>query len=117
MSKILQYLPELQDDEQLYVAQLLKPMTEEQAQQFARVYRERRRDPTWVLLATLLVFVGIGGVNRFYLDQVGMGLLYLLTGGLCVVGSIIDALNYKRLTFDYNRQQAEQAAALVRGSY
>ena len=115
MSKVLKYLPELKDQEQVYVAQLLTPMDDEDAQQFAHLYRSRRKDPVIVLALTLLVFVGIGGVNRFYLDQIGMGILYILTAGLCVIGSIIDAVNYKDLAFNYNRQQADEVAALIQG--
>lgn len=117
MSKIIRYMPELQDDEQLHVAQLMKPMTDEQAEQFARVYRQRRRDPTVTLLTTLLVFLGFGGINRFYLNQIGMGVLYLLTAGLCVVGSIVDLFRHKEMTNEYNRQQADDVAVLVRGAF
>lgn len=115
MSKVLKYLPELKDREQVYVAQLLTPMDEDGAQQFAHVYRSRRKDPMIVLLTTLLVGIGIGGVNRFYLDQIGMGILYLLTAGLCLVGAIIDAVNYKDLAFKYNKRQADEVSALVSG--
>lgn len=113
MSKVLQYLPELEDEEQLYVAQLLKGMTEKQAQQFAHVYLARRRDPMHILLLALAGFVGIAGAHRFYLEQIGMGILYLLTGGLCVIGTIIDLVNYKDLAFRYNRSKADEVAALV----
>lgn len=116
MAKIIQYLPELEGDEQIHVAQILKPMTEEQARQFASVYRQRRRDPMTVLLLTLVVFAGVGGVNRFYLDQIGMGILFILTGGLCLVGSIIDAVNYRSLAFEYNRKQADEVAGMIRGA-
>ncbi len=113
MSKILKYLPELKDEEQVYIAQVLTPMDDEKAQQFAHLYRSRRRDPMIVLLLTLLVFVGLGGINRFYLDQIGMGILFILTVGVCFVGSIIDAFNYKELTFEYNRRQADELVALM----
>jgi TM2 domain-containing membrane protein YozV len=113
MSKVLRYLPELEDDEQLYVAQLLKNMTEEQAQQFARVYLARRRDPVHILLLALAGFIGIAGAHRFYISEFGMGVLYLLTGGLCVIGTIVDLVNYKELTFRYNRRKADEVAALM----
>jgi TM2 domain-containing membrane protein YozV len=40
------------------------------------------------------------------IGQVGMGILYLLTGGLCFIGTIIDLVNYKKLTFEFNQQAA-----------
>jgi len=113
MSKVLRYLPEIEDDEQLYVAQLLKDMTDGQAQRFAHIYLARRRDPMHILLLALAGFVGIAGAHRFYLEEIGMGILYLLTGGLCVIGTIIDLINYKDLTFRYNRRKADEVAALV----
>jgi TM2 domain-containing membrane protein YozV len=117
MSKILRHLPELEGDEQVYVAQLLKPMTDEQAQQFAHVYRSRRKDETTILIMAAIGFAGVSGVQRFYLDQVGMGLLYLLTAGLCMIGTLLDMVRYKDLALRYNRQQADEVASMVEASY
>lgn len=117
MSKVIRYLPEITDDEQLHIAQLLTGMTEEQAEQFARVYRTRRKDPTVTLLTALLVFIGFGGINRFYLGQIGMGLLYFLTLGVCVIGSVVDMFNHKKLTARYNIEQAEEVAMMIRGAF
>ena len=114
MSRILRYLPELKGDEQIHVARLMKPMTDDEAEQFAHVYRQRRKDPTMTLLAGLIGFGFVAGVQRFYLDQVVMGLLYLLTAGFCFVGTVIDIVGYKRLTFQHNREQADDVATLVR---
>lgn len=117
MSKVIKYMPELQDDEQLTVAQIMKDMSEEQAEQFARVYRQRRKDETTVLLTTLLAFIGIAGVNRFYLGQVGMGIAYLLTAGFCLIGTIVDIFNYKSLTNGYNEKQALDVSLLIHGAF
>jgi TM2 domain-containing membrane protein YozV len=116
MSKVLKYLPELEGDEQVYVAQMLKQMSDPQAQQFANVYRARRREPTNVLLLTLLGFVAIAGAQRFYVDQIGMGLLYLFTGGFCFIGTILDCFRYQNLAFEFNRKKADEAAATVMSS-
>ena len=95
----------------------MKPMDDEEARQFAAVYRERRRDPVMVLLLVAVGLTIVGsGFQRFYLDQVGMGVLYLLTGGLCFVGTVYDAINYKSLTLRYNRRQADEVAAMVRST-
>jgi len=116
MSKVLKYLPELEGDEQIHVARLLKQMDDEEAIQFANIYRSRRRDPTTVLLMTLLGFVVIAGVQRFYVGQVGMGLLYLFTGGLCAIGTIVDLVKHKEIATRYNKEQANEAADLIFGA-
>lgn len=116
MANVMQFLPELEGDEMMIVAGFLKDLTDEQAGQFAYAYRSRRRDPQTILLLTLLGFVGIAGVQRFVLDQIGMGLLYLFTGGLCLIGTIVDLVNYKRLAVEYNHKHAHQLAAMVRGA-
>jgi TM2 domain-containing membrane protein YozV len=117
MSKVIKYLPELQDDEQLIVAQILTSMTEAQAEQFAHVYRERRKDDVMVLLLTLLAFVGLAGVNRFYLGQIGMGVAYLFTAGFCLIGTIVDLFNYKSLTSKYNQKQAIEVDQMIRAAF
>lgn len=117
MSKVIKYMPELQGDEQLTIARIMTEMTEEQAEQFSRVYRQRRKDETSVLLTTLLAFIGIAGVNRFYLGQVGMGLAYLFTAGFCLIGTIVDIFNYRSLTTAFNEKQALDVSMLIHGAF
>ena len=42
--------------------------------------------------AAICFFFGYLGVHRFMKGDVGMGILYLLTGGLCGIGVIIDLI-------------------------
>ncbi len=116
MAEVIHVMPELEDEESLFVAGLIKDMSDDQARTFAVAYRSQRRDPTNVLLFTLLGFVIIAGVQRFYLGQIGMGLLYLFTAGLCLVGTIIDLVNHKSLAFKYNQLKAQNVAIMIRGS-
>ncbi len=51
----------------------------------------RRKDKMTALL--LALFLGGLGIHRFYLDDTGMGILYILTGGLCGIGVIVDVIN------------------------
>jgi TM2 domain-containing membrane protein YozV len=48
------------------------------------------------------------------LGQIGMGLLYLFTAGLCFIGTIIDLVNYQRLAFEFNQQVANEVAVLIK---
>jgi len=99
------------------VASLFKDLSEEQAEQFSRIYRQRRKETNITLVTALLGFLTVAGVHRFYLGQIGMGLLYLFTGGLCAIGTIVDAFNYKRLTYQFNEKQAIDVLGLVRGAF
>jgi len=113
MANALTYLPELDDSELVYVNSLFANMTNDQAQQFAMVYRARRKDPQMILILTLIGFLGVAGINRIMLNQVGMGILYLLTAGLCFIGVIIDLVNYRKMTAEYNQNQAYLVAQLI----
>lgn len=117
MSKVIRYMPELKGEEQVQVAQWMKQMTDEQAQHFAHVYRQRRKDETVTLIMALAGFVSVAGIHRFYLGQVGMGLLYLFTGGLCLIGTIVDLFNYTSLTAKFNVKEVDEAARLVIGAF
>lgn len=116
MANILQLMPNLEGDEMVYIQGLIKDMPDNQAQQFANIYSSRRKDPQTIMLSTLLGFIVIAGVQRFILGQMGMGLLYLFTCGFCFIGTIIDLVNYKKLSFEFNSQAAQQVAVMVRAS-
>ncbi len=46
------------------------------------------KDPTTILLVS--IFVGGLGIDRFMLGDTGMGILKLLTGGVCGILTIVD---------------------------
>lgn len=114
MAKVIEFLPELQGEEMVYIQRLLNDMDDEKARTFASVYRARRKDPQIVLLTALVGFLGISGIHRFILGQVGMGILYLFTAGLCFIGTIVDLVNYQRLAFEANQQMAHEVMAMLR---
>ena len=108
MINILQFMPELSGMELHYVQRLTENYNEKQLIYFANIYRSRRKDPQLILLTTLLGFVAIAGIQRFLVGQIGMGILYVFTGGLCLIGTIVDAINYQDLAFNYNQQIANE---------
>lgn len=116
MASVLKFLPELQGQEMAYVQDLIKPMADDVAQLFANIYRTRRRDPQLILITTILGFFIIAGIQRFLVNQIGMGLLYLFTGGLCLIGTIVDLVNYQNLAFDYNRRIADEVSLMTQNS-
>lgn len=113
-TNIYQYLPEIQGRELILIQGLTKDYTDAQMMNFANIYRARRKDPQMILLTTLLGFVAVAGVQRFLIGQIGMGILYLFTGGLCLIGTIIDLINYQDLAFEFNQRVASESAMLVR---
>jgi len=114
VANIYQFLPDIDGAEFAYVSMLVNPLTDEQAQQFAMMYRARRKDPQMILILALLGFFGIAGIQRFVTGQIGFGLLYLFTLGLCYVGTIIDIVNYRTIAADHNMQQAFEVASIMR---
>jgi len=115
MANLFQFLPELQGRELMFVQGLTKEFTESQLMNFSNLYRTRRRDPQIILLTTLVGFIGFAGIQRFLINQIGMGILYLLTAGLCFIGTIIDLINYQDLAIEYNMRMANESAMLVKG--
>ena len=97
-------MPELQGEEMAFIQNITQELDDSQLQQFANVYRARRKDPQIILLTTLLGLVIVAGVQRFIIGQIGMGLLYLFTGGLCLIGTIVDLVNHKELAFNFNHK-------------
>ncbi|MEN9281203.1 MAG: hypothetical protein RL594_138 [Bacteroidota bacterium] len=114
MANVLQLIPDAESDELMYLHTLVEPMTDQQAGLFASIYRTRRKEPVMILLLTLVGFLGIGGIQRFVLGQIGMGVVYLLTWGFCFIGTIIDLINYRKLTSEYNLRQAYEVATMMR---
>lgn len=113
MSRVLQFIPEASGEEFMLLERLTEQMDGQQMQNFAMAYRSRRRDPNNVLLLSVLGLIVLAGMQRFYVGQIGMGILYLLTGGLCFVGTIIDIVNHKDLAREYNLKVAEEIVRMV----
>ena len=114
MNKIYYFFPDVEPDEAGFLSELLKDKTDDEIRNFILIYRARRRDPQLILFTCLLGFVVLAGVHRFLLNHIGMGILYLFTGGLCLIGTIVDLVNYKTLAFEYNRKIAIEVLAFYR---
>ena len=67
---------------------------------FALLSTVEMKDPTTLLLMS--IFLGSFGVDRFMLGETGMGVLKLLTGGLCGILSIIDWFTIQKKTKELN---------------
>jgi TM2 domain-containing membrane protein YozV len=104
----------MEAEEFMLLKQATKDMTEEQLKQFVMVYQSRRKDPQTILIVTLLGFAGFAGIQRFMVNQIGMGILYFFTAGLCMIGTIVDLINYKKLTLEFNQKMMFEAMQLYK---
>jgi TM2 domain-containing membrane protein YozV len=107
---IAHYLPELDEPERSFIERLTVGMSHENIQQFAAAYRQVRKDPQTLRLMAIIGIVAIPGLHRFWVGQIGIGSLYLLTWGLLLVGTVTDIVKYKDLALSYNRQAANRIA-------
>lgn len=92
--------------------QMMAGLSDQQRMMFQSQYLAERKDPTIVIV--LAVLFGYLGVDRFILGDIGMGILKLLTGGLCGILWLIDIFTASSKTHDYNRRKAMEILAAVR---
>ena len=107
---VTHYLPELDEPERSFIEHLTAGMSHESIQQFAAAYRQVRRDPQTLRLLAIIGIVAIPGLHRFWVGQLGIGFLYLITWGLFLFGTIKDVVRYRELAFTYNLQVANRIA-------
>lgn len=101
-------------EEYSYLQQIMVGMDERQTQSFVMFYSGKRKSPQDILLFTILGFLGIAGIQRFVVGQMGMGILYILTAGLCFIGTIVDVINHKSIATDYNQKAAYESLQMVK---
>ena len=114
MNQQLIMMQGLQPNELALVQEIMTGMSDAQQQQFLLLYSGKRKDQQTMLLICLIGLLGIAGIHRLISGDVVLGILYLLTAGFCFIGTIIDAINIKSITFEYNRKQAMESAQLVK---
>lgn len=100
-------------EEMNFLQQMSANLTENQKRNFLSIYAGRRKSAQDILLFTLLGLIGFAGIHRFILGQVGMGILYFLTAGLCLIGTVVDLINYKSLTNEFNSKMAYESMQIA----
>jgi len=106
-------LPGISPEEIGFLQQATAGLNDGQKKGFFNVYASKRKNPQDVLLFTLLGLICVAGVQRFVLGQIGMGLVYFFTGGFCLIGTLVDIINYKTLALDYNKKMAYESFQLI----
>jgi TM2 domain-containing membrane protein YozV len=107
--------PGISPEEMGFLQQGVSQLNETQQRHFYMIYSGKRKSPQDMLIFCIIGF-WIPGLQRFVIGQIGMGILYLFTGGLCLIGSIVDIVNHKTLALEYNRKMAFESFQLVQMS-
>lgn len=81
----------------MYIKEKLAAMDESK---FSMISTIEMKDPTTILLVS--IFLGGLGIDRFMLGDTGMGILKLLTCGLCGILTIIDWFTVSKKTKELN---------------
>jgi TM2 domain-containing membrane protein YozV len=102
-------LPGISPEELGYIQQALSQLTENQQKYFYMSYSTKRKSPQDMLIFCIIGTFLLPGFQRFMVGQVGMGILYLFTGGLCFIGSIVDLVNHKTLALEYNQKMVYES--------
>ena len=110
---ILKYLYNATPEELITINSRTKGFSVDDLEQFCIIYRSKRKDPQLILILCLLGLVGVAGVQRFFIGNIGMGILYFFTAGLCFVGTIIDAVNLKELAMEYNAKMITETLSML----
>ena len=81
----------------MYIKEKLAAMDESK---FSMISTIEMKDPTTILLVS--IFLGGLGIDRFMLGDIGMGILKLLTCGVCGILTIIDWFTISKKTKELN---------------
>ena len=90
------YLPA---DKIVFIKQKMQEVDDEK---FSLISALEYKDPMTIVLVS--IFVGSLGIDRFMLGDTGMGILKLLTMGLCGVLTIVDWFTVQKRAKDVNFQ-------------
>jgi TM2 domain-containing membrane protein YozV len=112
--QMLMMMPGLQPEELMFLQGVMNELTEQQQRQFLMMYQGKRKDLQTMTILTAIGFFGIAGIQRFITGDIALGVIYFLTCGFCFIGTIIDLVNIKRMTNDFNQKQAIDAATMVK---
>jgi len=101
-------LPGITAEELTMLRHTTAGMNELQEKYFFNIYSGKRKSPEDVRVFCIVAII-IPGFQRFLLDQIGWAVVYFFTGGLFFVMTVMDLINYKKLTLEYNEKVAYQS--------
>jgi len=106
-------LPGISPQEFSYLQTSTTGFNEQQLNGFLMIYHSKRRSPDDMILYCVLGFF-VPGLARFLVNQIGMGILYFFTFGLCTIGTIIDLVNHRSIATEYNQKMAYESFQITK---
>jgi hypothetical protein len=105
--KFLAYFPKITSEEYSFILPLIERLSEQKAKEFLSLYSENRYDVQTYILFSALGFVFTSGLQRFYVGEWALGILYMFTCGLFFIGTIVDLVQAKEKIGTLNRIKAQ----------
>ncbi|MCX7848104.1 MAG: TM2 domain-containing protein [bacterium] len=96
------------------LASMTEGLTEQQKMLFHIQYNAAKKDSSIAII--LAVLLGWFGIDRFYVGDIGLGLLKLFTGGLCGIMWLIDIFLISEKVAAYNRTKAQEIVQMLKMS-
>jgi len=107
-------LPGISPEEMAILQHGTAELNDNQKKQFYILYSGKRKSPQDMLIFCIVGLCLVPGLQRFVTGQIGMGILYLFTAGLCLIGSIVDLINYKSFALEHNKKMAFESMQLAK---
>lgn len=85
---------------------MMKDLTDQQKMLFSSQFDSAKKDRNTILI--LSVLLGSWGIDRFMIGDIGMGILKLLTLGLCGILWLVDLFLIRGKVDEYNRKKATE---------
>lgn len=108
-------LPGITPEELSFLQQATIGLTENQHKYFYMSYTTKRKSEQDVLIFCIVGFF-VPGLQRFVIGQIGLGILYFFTAGLCFIGTIVDIVNHKSMALDFNKKMAYESFQIAKMS-
>ena len=93
------------------LANMQQGLTDQQKMLFMSQYNSDKKDRTLALILSILL--GTLGIDRFYIGDMGIGILKLLTAGVCGILYIIDWFMIMGKADEYNRKKAREIISAI----
>ncbi len=81
MDKISKFLPELTGKERNVVLGILEKLNDNNAFEYAEIYRKKRVSAEKIMLLALLGYIFLAGMHYFYLKKISKGIKFLFSLG------------------------------------